>query len=294
MEIKKAVIPVAGKGTRFLPATKEIPKEMIPINGIPMIHYVVQEAIDSGIEEIVFVSSKGKESLERYFSRNYELEKFLEDNNKIKELELIQSIGTMAEISTVNQEEQLGLGHAVNCAKEAIGKENFAVLLGDDLIRSKVPVTKQLLNKYYYLDCPSIIGVMEVPLNDVTKYGIIDGSPMENDSKTVKMKVMVEKPTVENTPSRLATPGRYILSNDIFTCLDNINRGAGGEYQLTDAINMLASQQDVYANIFSGDRFDTGNLPAYLEAMVEFALRDINTKEIMEDVIKKVSSKYNL
>ncbi|MBT6325598.1 MAG: UTP--glucose-1-phosphate uridylyltransferase [Bdellovibrionales bacterium] len=294
MEIKKAVIPVAGKGTRFLPATKEIPKEMIPINGIPMIHYVVQEAIDSGIEEIVFVSSKGKEALERYFSRNYELEKFLEGNNKIKELELIQSIGTMAEISTVNQEEQLGLGHAVNCAKEVIGKENFAVLLGDDLIRSEVPVTKQLLDKYYSLDCSSIIGVMEVPLNDVTKYGIIDGSPMDNDSKTVKMKVMVEKPTVENTPSRLATPGRYILTNDIFKCLDNIDRGAGGEYQLTDAINMLASQQDVYAHIFSGDRFDTGNLPAYLEAMVEFALRDLKTKEIMEDVIKKVSSKYNL
>jgi UTP--glucose-1-phosphate uridylyltransferase len=294
MEIKKAVIPVAGKGTRFLPATKEIPKEMIPINGIPMIHYVVQEAIDSGIEEIVFVSSKGKEALERYFSRNYELEKFLEGNNKIKELELIQSIGTMAEISTVNQEEQLGLGHAVNCAKEVIGKENFAVLLGDDLIRSEVPVTKQLLDKYYSLDCSSIIGVMEVPLNDVTKYGIIDGSPMDNDSKTVKMKVMVEKPTVENTPSRLATPGRYILTNDIFKCLDNIDSGAGGEYQLTDAINMLASQQDVYAHIFSGDRFDTGNLPAYLEAMVEFALRDLKTKEIMEDVIKKVSSKYNL
>ena len=294
MEIKKAVIPVAGKGTRFLPATKEIPKEMIPINGIPMIHYVVQEAIDSGIEEIVFVSSKGKEALERYFSRKYELEKFLEGNNKIKELELIQSIGTMAEISTVNQEEQLGLGHAVNCAKEVIGKENFAVLLGDDLIRSEVPVTKQLLDKYYSLDCSSIIGVMEVPLNDVTKYGIIDGSPMDNDSKTVKMKVMVEKPTVENTPSRLATPGRYILTNDIFKCLDNIDSGAGGEYQLTDAINMLASQQDVYAHIFSGDRFDTGNLPAYLEAMVEFALRDLKTKEIMEDVIKKVSSKYNL
>ena len=166
---------------------------------------------DSGIEEIVFVSSNGKESLERYFSRNYELEKFLEGNNKIKELELIQSIGTMAEISTVNQEEQLGLGHAVNCAKEAIGKENFAVLLGDDLIRSKVPVTKQLLNKYYSLDCSSIIGVMEVPLNDVTKYGIIDGSPVENDSKTVKMKVMVEKPTVEKTHSSLATTRRYII-----------------------------------------------------------------------------------
>jgi len=294
MEIKKAVIPVAGKGTRFLPATKEIPKEMIPINGIPMIHYVVQEAIDSGIEEIVFVASNGKESIERYFSRNYELEKFLKSNNKIKELELVQSIGTMAEIRVVDQEEQLGLGHAVNCAKEVIGEENFAVLLGDDLIRSKVPVTKQLLEKYYSLDCSSIIGVMEVPLNDVTKYGIIDGSLLENDPKTVRMKVMVEKPAVKDTPSRLATPGRYILSSDIFTCLDNIERGAGGEYQLTDAINMLASQKNVYAHIFTGDRFDTGNLPAYLEAMVEFALRDLKTKEIMEDIIKNVSSKYNL
>lgn len=294
MNIRKAVIPVAGKGTRFLPATKQIPKEMIPIINIPMIHYSVMEAVQSGIEQLVFVTSTGKESIENYFDRNLELEAFLEQNGKLRELELIKDIGTKIEVITVRQKEQLGLGHAINCAKHVIGDEVFAVILGDDLVLSEEPVTKQLAKVSAENGNKSVIGVMEVPNSETFRYGIVDGEYLTNDEKTLHMKAMVEKPLPENAPTNLATPGRYILTPDIFDCLDRIPRGVGGEYQLTDAINMLAAQDKVYANIFTGDRFDTGNIEGYLNATVEFALRNEATKDMMINIIKEKVSKYGI
>ncbi|OUR93149.1 UTP--glucose-1-phosphate uridylyltransferase [Halobacteriovorax marinus] len=294
MNIRKAVIPVAGKGTRFLPATKQIPKEMIPIINIPMIHYSVMEAVESGIEQLVFVTSSGKETIENYFDRNLELEKFLEQNGKEKELNLIQNIGSMIEIITVRQKEQLGLGHAINCAKPIIGDDTFAVILGDDLVRSKKPVTKQLSEVSIANDNKSVIGVMEVPNLDTSKYGIVDGEFLDSDKLTLHMKAMIEKPRPEDAPTNLATPGRYILTGEIFDCLDRIPRGVGGEYQLTDAINMLAGREKVFAHIFEGDRFDTGNIEGFLNATVEFALRDNATKDIMMNIIREKIKTYGI
>jgi UTP--glucose-1-phosphate uridylyltransferase len=294
MKIRKAVIPVAGKGTRFLPATKEIPKEMIPIIDRPMIHYAVEEAVMAGIEEIIFVTSSGKSSIENYFDRNLELETFLEKAGKTELLEKIQKIGTQIEVMTVRQKEQLGLGHAINCAASSVGRETFAVILGDDLVLSPNPVTKQLVEVSSRLDYKSIIGVMEVPNADVDKYGIVDGAFLEGDKKTLAMNKMVEMPKPDVAPTNLAPPGRYILTPEIFDCLDEIPRGAGGEYQLTDAINMLAGKDKVYAHIFDGDRFDTGNIAGYLEATVEFALRRDDLRETMIDILKRKGSQCGL
>jgi UTP--glucose-1-phosphate uridylyltransferase len=294
MNIRKAVIPVAGKGTRFLPATKQMPKEMIPIINVPMIHYSVMEAVNSGIEQLVFVTSSGKESIENYFDRNLELENFLEKNGKLKELELIQNIGTTIEVITVRQKEQLGLGHAINCAKHVIGDETFSVILGDDLVRSEEPVTKQLEKVSAANGNKSVIGVMEVPNSETYRYGIVDGQFLENDKKSLHMKAMIEKPRPEVAPTNLATPGRYILTSEIFDCLDQIPRGVGGEYQLTDAINMLAARDKVFAHIFEGDRFDTGNIEGYLNATVEFALRDEATRDIMTNIIKEKIKTYGI
>ncbi len=293
MKIKKAVIPVAGKGTRFLPATKQIPKEMIPIIDKPMIHYAVQEAVDSGIEQIIFVTSSGKTSIEDYFDRNMELEGFLEKNGKENYRSLIENIGKMTEVLTVRQKEQLGLGHAILCAKELIGDETFAVILGDDLVIDSNPVTKQLIECSQRNDNGSVIGVMEVPPSDTNKYGIVDGQYVE-ENKTLKMDRMVEKPEPKDAPTNLATPGRYILSPKIFKILEEIPKGVGGEYQLTDAINILAKEDKVFAHIFEGDRFDTGSIKGYLEATVEFALRREEYSDVMKDILKRKVKEHGL
>jgi UTP--glucose-1-phosphate uridylyltransferase len=294
MKIKKAVIPVAGKGTRFLPASKEIPKEMIPLVDRPMIHYAVEEAINSGIEQIVFVTSNGKESLERYFDRNGELEAFLERNGKTKELELVQNIGNMAEIISVRQKEQLGLGHAVLCAKEVIGNDPFAVILGDDLVISDVPVTKQLIKAMRKHNKENVIGVMEVERSETKRYGIVDGEFLSSDDRTLLMKTMVEKPSPELAPTTLATPGRYVFTSEIFDALGAISRGVGGEYQLTDAIKLLAERGLVIAHLFEGDRYDTGNIESYLEAVIEFSLANPDYKDIMMRILKSKKEKYGL
>ncbi len=287
MNIKKAVIPIAGKGTRFLPATKQISKEIIPILNVPMIHYVVQEAVDSGIEQIIFVTGYGKEEIENYFDRNFELEKFLEKSNKIKELELIQKIGKMVEFTTVRQKEQLGLGHAVLMAENCINDEKFAVLLGDDIIINSKPVTKQLI-EVSKEHSASVIGVMEIPREHTKKYGVVDGDKI--DSKNVRMKKMIEKPDPSVAPSNLATPGRYILDKNIFKYLHVIPRGAGGEYQLTDAINELCKHEKVIANIFDGKRYDTGSMEGYLEATIDFALDSKDLSEFAKNLIKNKAS----
>lgn len=277
MKIRKAIIPIAGKGTRFLPATKEIAKEIIPIINVPMIHYVVQEAVEAGIEQIIFVTSSGKASVENYFDRNLELEAFLERNNKTKELELIKKIGSMVSVTTVRQKEQLGLGHAVLMAKDLIGSDPFAVLLGDDIVINKNPAIKQLMDVSLVNGGAAVIGVMEVPRDQTSKYGIVKGEIV--DEKTLKMTGMVEKPKPEDAPTNLATPGRYILTPDIFPILERIPRGAGNEYQLTDAINVLCKEKSVFAYKFQGQRYDTGHVPGYLDATIDFALRDPQYKD---------------
>lgn len=284
MKIKKAVIPVAGKGTRFLPATKQVPKEMLPILDQPMIHYCVEEAVLSGIQEIVFVTSSGKEAIENYFDRNIELETFLIKNNKKELFEKIRKIGDMIEIVTVRQKEQLGLGHAVLCAKSVVGKEDFAVILGDDIVVNNIPVTRQLID-CYDKHHGSVIGVMQVAKELTYKYGIVKGTSI--NGKTLKMQGMVEKPKPEDAPTNLATPGRYILKNEIFGALEKIERGAGGEYQLTDAINMLCLEDKVFAHEFEGQRYDTGSLEGYLRATVDFALGREDLRETMITILKE-------
>lgn len=277
MKIRKAIIPIAGKGTRFLPATKEIAKEIIPIINVPMIHYIVQEACEAGIEQVIFVTASGKFVVEDYFDRNQELEAFLERNNKLKELELIRKIGSMVDVTSIRQKEQLGLGHAVLCAKDMIGNEPFAVLLGDDIVISKKPAIKQLMDVSIANNGASVIGVMEVPKEETNKYGIVKGQLV--DEKTLRMTGMVEKPRPEEAPTNLATPGRYILNPEIFSILEKIPRGAGNEYQLTDAINVLCQNRDVFAYRFEGDRYDTGNVYGYLDATIDFALRDPDIRD---------------
>jgi len=292
MKIKKAIIPIAGKGTRFLPATKQIAKEIIPIVNVPMIHYIVQEAVEAGIEQIIFVTSSGKFSVEDYFDRNQELEAFLERNGKLKELELIKNIGSMVSVTSVRQKEQLGLGHAVLMAKPMISHEPFAVLLGDDIVVNGQPAIKQLMDVSLKYNRSSVIGVMEVPREDTSKYGIVQGEFV--DEKTLRMTSMVEKPKPEDAPTNLATPGRYILTPEIFDILESIPRGAGNEYQLTDAINILASQKAVYAHKFDGERFDTGNVHGYLDATIDFALKDPATRDKLLISIKTRLDKYGL
>ena len=284
--IKKAIIPVAGKGTRFLPATKQTPKEMLPIINKPMIDYAVEEAVLSGIEQIVFVTSKGKEAIENYFDRNFELEGFLEQAGKQKYLDLVRHIGSKVEVFTVRQKEALGLGHAISCAKPFFQPgEQFAVILADDLVLNPTPVTEQLIQASQSLGDKSVIGVMEVAPEDTHRYGIIDAEKVQGQNQVLKMLGMVEKPDPASAPSNLATPGRYILSYDIFDCLEKIEPGAGGEYQLTDAIRLFLKNHETYAFKFEGKRYDTGNVPGYLRATVDFALENEETSEVMRNII---------
>lgn len=292
MKIRKAIIPIAGKGTRFLPATKEIAKEIIPIINVPMIHYIVQEACEAGIEQVIFVTASGKFAVEDYFDRNQELEAFLERNNKTKELELIKKIGSMVDVTSVRQKEQLGLGHAVLCAKDMIGNEPFAILLGDDIVINKKPAIKQLMDVSLANQGASVIGVMEVPKDETNKYGIVKGEIV--DEKTLRMTGMVEKPKPQDAPTNLATPGRYVLTPEIFSILENIPRGAGNEYQLTDAINILCTQRDVFAYRFEGERYDTGNVHGYLDATVDFALKDPEIRDKFVTSLKHRLAKHGI
>jgi len=288
MRVKKAIIPVAGKGTRFLPATKQTPKEMLPIINRPMIDFAVDEAIRSGIEQIVFVTASGKEMIENYFDRNFELEAFLEKKGQHDYLELVRNIGSKVDIFTVRQKEQLGLGHAIACARPFIqDNESFAIILADDLVLHPEPVTAQLLKTGEQFGIGSVIGVMEVPLSETHKYGIIKGEFLPNSDRVLKMSAMVEKPSAEEAPSNLATPGRYILNAHIFKCLEKIGRGAGGEFQLTDAISLYLEDFPTYAFKFEGVRYDTGNVPGYLKATVDFALADPSTRDVMISIIRE-------
>jgi UTP--glucose-1-phosphate uridylyltransferase len=267
---------------------------MIPIINLPMIHYVVEEAILSGIEQVIFVTSSGKNAIEDYFDRNFDLEDFLIKSGKIKELEMVQEIGKMVEVTSVRQKEQLGLGHAVLCAKDIVGNEPFAVILGDEIVRGPNPVTKQLISISQKHNNSNVIGVMEVDPSETYKYGIVKGDFLDASKKTMRMTNMVEKPKPEDAPTNLATPGRYVFRPEIFDALKVIPKGVGGEYQLTDAINLLAKESEVYAHVFEGQRFDTGNIEGYLNATIEFALMGKDSEAMMRKLIKEKVEKYNI
>lgn len=284
--IRKAVIPAAGFGTRFLPFTKAVPKEMLPIVDTPTIEYIVREALESGIEEILIIINSEKECIKTHFSHNLILEKFLESKNKTLELETICELPKKIHVEFAYQEEQLGLGHAVLCAESFIKGEPFALLLGDDLYVGKdIPATQQLIEAYNETGA-SILGTLEVPREDVSKYGIC--KPCTNEMGTlVRLESVVEKPKIEEAPSRLAIGGRYILTPAIFDFLKTQTKGAGGEIQLTDSILRLMSKESIYALSIQGRRYDIGSKKGFLEATIDFSLSRKDLSEVMKEILNQ-------
>ncbi|MEG0969608.1 MAG: UTP--glucose-1-phosphate uridylyltransferase GalU [Acidaminococcaceae bacterium] len=270
MKVRKAVIPAAGLGTRFLPATKAQPKEMLPIVDKPTIQYIIEEALASGIEEFLIVTGRSKRSIEDHFDRSIELELSLEQNHKEELLKMVRDISNIS-LHYIRQKEPLGLGHAILCAKHFVGSEPFAVLLGDDVVDAKKPCLKQLM-EVYDATGSSVLGVQEVAEDKVSSYGIV--SPTEQTGeRTWRINDMVEKPTREEAPSRLAVLGRYIIAPEIFEILEKTLPGRGGEIQLTDALKVLAQEKSVLAYNFEGRRYDVGDKQGFLEATVEQALK---------------------
>lgn len=289
-KIRKAIIPAAGLGTRFLPATKSQPKEMLPIVDKPTIQYIVEEAIQSGIEDIIIVTGRNKRAIEDHFDRSMELEAFLEKNSKDELLDLVQDVAHMADIYYVRQKEALGLGHAIYSARKFIGNEPFAVLLGDDVISSEVPALRQMMNQYERYGA-SIVGVQEVPLEDTSKYGIVDGEKFSD--RLYRAKTMVEKPRSEDAPStRLAIMGRYILNPEIFDILSVLPAGKGGEIQLTDGIKELGLLQEILAYEFEGRRYDVGDKLGFVEATIEYALRRGDLADDLMNYLRNLVSTF--
>jgi UTP--glucose-1-phosphate uridylyltransferase len=282
-KVKKAIIPAAGLGTRFLPATKAMPKEMLPIVDKPTIQYIVEEAIESGIEDIIIVTGKGKRAIEDHFDHAFELEDNLYKKEKFEELDKVLNTSKV-DIHYIRQKEPKGLGHAVWCARNFIGNEPFAVLLGDDIVQAETPCTKQLIEQFDVVQS-SVLGIKEVPLEETHRYGIVD--PLSITDNLVKVANFVEKPK-ENPPSNLAIMGRYILTPEIFNYLETQETGAGGEIQLTDAINRLNKEQSVYAYEFSGDRYDVGEKIGFIKTTIDFALK---REDLREDVLKYLEKK---
>ncbi|WEG13145.1 UTP--glucose-1-phosphate uridylyltransferase GalU [Pullulanibacillus sp. KACC 23026] len=291
MKIRKAIIPAAGLGTRLLPATKAQPKEMLPIVDKPAIQYIVEEAVSAGIEDIIIVTGRNKRAIEDHFDKSFELETILESKGKQQYLDEVRSISKLGNIHYIRQGEALGLGHAIQCAKGFIGNEPFAVLLGDDIVRSNVPAIGQLMDIYENYEA-SVVGVKEVEEKDVEKYGVVaiknrEGSLIEVDS-------LVEKPPVALAPSKFAIMGRYVLSPEIFDILESQEPGAGGEIQLTDAINKLAQKQNVYAYNFEGRRFDTGDKISLIKATIEIALEREDLKEELSAYLNQLTNQFQL
>ncbi len=276
MKVRKAIIPAAGLGTRFLPATKAQPKEMLPIVDKPTIQYIIEEAVEAGIQDIIIVTGRNKRSIEDHFDRSIELELELEKSGKQDMLEMVKEISEMANIHYIRQKEPRGLGHAILAAQHFIGDEPFAVLLGDDVVISKQPCLGQMLDVFHEYQT-SILGVQTVPHEVVNKYGIIAGKQV--DERIYKVQDMVEKPSIEEAPSNVAVLGRYIITPEIFPFLETQDAGKGGEIQLTDALKRLAKEQAMYAYDFKGHRYDVGSKIGFLQANVEFALRDDALKD---------------
>ena len=285
MKVRKAIIPAAGLGTRFLPATKAQPKEMLPIVDKPTIQYIIEEAVASGIEEILIITGRNKKCIEDHFDKSVELEMELEKNHKDELLDLVRGISDMVDIHYIRQKEPRGLGHAILCAKAFVGNEPFAVLLGDDVVDSEVPCLKQLMDCYKEYKT-SILGVQTVAKENVDKYGIVDGIHIED--RVYKVKNLVEKPSVEDAPSNVAILGRYIITPQIFDILSETKPGKGGEIQLTDALQTLIENEAMYAYNFEGRRYDVGDKLGFLQATVEFALK---RPELREPFMEYLNSK---
>jgi UTP--glucose-1-phosphate uridylyltransferase len=284
-KIRKAIIPAAGLGTRFLPATKAMPKEMLPIVDKPTIQYIVEEAIASGIEDIIIVTGKGKRAIEDHFDFAPELEKNLREHEKFELLKMVNYTSNLADIHYIRQKEPKGLGHAVWCARNFIGDEPFAVLLGDDIIQSETPCLKQLMNQYDET-FSAIIGVQHVPEDETHRYGIVD--PLLQEGRRYQVNNFVEKPKPGTAPSNLAIMGRYILTPEIFMFLDQQEKGAGGEIQLTDAIQKLNQIQRVFAYDFEGKRFDVGEKIGFVKTTLEIALQHEELHDELIQFIKQL------
>ncbi|MBO8585158.1 UTP--glucose-1-phosphate uridylyltransferase GalU [Staphylococcus aureus] len=284
-KIKKAIIPAAGLGTRFLPATKAMPKEMLPILDKPTIQYIIEEAARAGIEDIIIVTGRHKRAIEDHFDSQKELEMVLKEKGKSELLEKVQYSTELANIFYVRQKEQKGLGHAISSARQFIGNEPFAVLLGDDIVESEVPAVKQLIDVYEETG-HSVIGVQEVPEADTHRYGIID--PLTKNGRQYEVKKFVEKPAQGTAPSNLAIMGRYVLTPEIFDYLKTQKEGAGNEIQLTDAIERMNNDNQVYAYDFEGKRYDVGEKLGFVKTTIEYALKDDSMREELTRFIKEL------
>ena len=289
--VKKAVIPAAGLGTRFLPATKAQPKEMLPIIDTPTIQYVVQEAVDSGIDDILIISGKGKRTIEDHFDRNFELESRLAEKEDESFYNEIIRIADMANIHFIRQKEMNGLGDAIYHARHHVGNEPFAVLLGDTVVDSVIPVTQQLIDTYEQYRS-TVIGVEVVPKDKVSRYGIAGGKKL--DDKTMEVSELVEKPSPEKAPSNLAIAGRYILTPEVFTAIEQTPKGKGNEVQLTDALHLLMKRETIMANTIEGKRYDIGNKLDFLKTTVEFALKRKEFAEPFLEFMKNIVEAHDM
>jgi UTP--glucose-1-phosphate uridylyltransferase len=283
-KVRKAVIPAAGLGTRFLPATKAVPKEMIPIVDIPMIQLIVEEAVKSGIEDVILITARGKDAIANHFDYAYEIEDTLDRKGKKDQAEGLRKIADMCNLITVRQKTPMGLGHAVLTAAPIVGNEPFAILLGDDLIDAKVPCTRQLI-EIYEKENASVVGVMEVPETETSKYGMVGGTMV--GAGLMHVNRLVEKPQPAQAPSQLAIPGRYVLSPVIFDCLRQTKPGAGGEIQLTDGLQALAKREKLLAFQFEGTRYDAGDRLGYIDATLAYALKRGDLADGVRELMRK-------
>lgn len=286
MKVTKAVIPAAGFGTRFLPATKAVPKEMLPIVDKPTIQYIVEEAIAAGIEDLIIITSRGKDALINHFDKAFELETVLERDGKTAMLDAVREVSDKINVHFIRQQEQKGLGHAVLYAKSFIGNDPFAVMLGDDVVVSEKPCIGQLIEQYEKTGA-TVLGVQKVGMEHVSKYGIVDCENVEG--RLYKLNGMVEKPKKEDAPSDIAVLGRYVITPAIFDCLQKTPKGAGGEIQLTDALVMLSKDEPMYAYDFEGKRYDIGNKQGFLSATVEFALNRDDLRDEFASYLKEIA-----
>jgi len=285
MKLRKAVIPVAGLGTRFLPATKTVPKELLPIVDIPSIQYVVQEAMEAGIEEIIFVTGRGKDGIEDHFDEAPELEQVLTERGNLEMAQTLRKIAEMTEVVSVRQKKPLGLGHAVLCARDLVGDEAFAVMLADDLIDAEVPGIRQLLQIFEETN-ESVVALMEVPQAEVHQYGVIRGREIKK--RLYQVEGTVEKPLAKDAPSRMAIIGRYVLRPEIFKILQNLPPGRGGEIQLTDGLAQLVRERKIFGCEFVGDRYDIGDKFGFVRATVAYALKRPDLRDKVLEYLKTI------
>lgn len=293
MTVRKAVIPAAGLGTRFLPATKAQPKEMLPVVDKPGIQYIVEDAVRAGIEDILVITSRGKTAIEDHFDRALELEHHLEAAGKIEELKEVRALGEMAEMHFVRQKEPLGFGHAVSVARAHVGNEPFVVMVGDEIVPERIEGEKPFLPRI--LECyeqtkSSVVAVQRMPLEEISSYGVVDPGDWTAED-LVQMKGMIEKPSAEDAPSDLGSVGHYVFSPEIFDAIDQTSAGVGGEIQLTDAINLLAKERAVYAYVHEGPIYDVGKKLDYLKATIELALRRDDLAKPLKEYINEVASR---